>query len=278
MQPIHDFGGNGPVINIAIANGFPPQTYAPFAEPLTAHHRVVCLLPRPLWGNPPPARRLNWRDLIADDLINGLREHHLTDTVLIGHSFGGIASLLASMSAARSRTKALILLDPTILPAIGMWVMKAVQFFGGERGNPLAQRAMKRQHIFESHDAAYEKFKTKRLFADWDDAAVRAYADSMKPTADGKVTLAWSREWEAYIFKTLYTKTWNDLHDFPHDLPLLVIRGGTSDTFLPSAAQRMRRIIPEMTYTEIDGHGHLFPQSAPTRTQQIITDWLSTLP
>lgn len=277
MQPIYDFGGNGPVINIALANGFPPQTYAPLVEPLTAQYRVVCLLPRPLWGEPPPARRLSWSELIAEDLVNGLREQHLNDAILIGHSFGGVASLLASMRASRKRVKALVLLDPTILPSVGMWMMKLVQFLGGERGNPLAQGALKRQYIFDSHDAAYDKFKSKRLFADWDDAAVRAYADSMKPTDDGKVTLAWSREWEAYIFKTLYTSTWDDLRDFPRDLPLLVVRGGTSDTFMPAAAKRLRRLLPEATYAEIAEHGHLFPQSAPARTREIITEWLQKL-
>ena len=33
---LHDFGGQGPLIHLAHANGFPPGTYTPFAQALAA--------------------------------------------------------------------------------------------------------------------------------------------------------------------------------------------------------------------------------------------------
>ena len=276
MAPMYDFGGNGTVINLALANGFPPQTYHPFADPLTHEYRVVSLLPRALWGEAPPQKLINWKDLVAEDLSNGLREQHLTNTILIGHSFGGVASLLTAIRAPKERVKAVILLDPVILPRPGMWMMRLTQLLGGEWGNPMVKGALKRQDHFENVEAAYEKFKNKRLFADWDDAAVRGYAESMLPAEDGGVQLAWSKAWEAYIFKTLYTGTWNDVYDFPSDIPLLLVRGGKSDTFLRGAANRLQRLIPHASYTEITGHGHLFPQSAPEKTRKIVREWLQS--
>lgn len=274
MAPIYEFGGNGRVINLALANGFPPQTYTPFVDPLTHEYRVVCLLPRALWGEAPPQKLINWKDLVAEDLLNGLREQHLTNSILIGHSFGGVASMLAAIRAPKERVKAVILLDPVILPRVGMWMMRLTQLLGGERGNPLAQGALKRQDQFESVEAAYDKFKKKRLFADWDDSAVRGYAESMLPAEGGGVKLAWAKEWEAYIFKTLYTGTWDDVRDFPPDIPLLIVRGGKSDTFLKGAANRLKNLIPHATLAEVPGHGHLFPQSAPEQTRKIVTEWL----
>ena len=60
-------------------------------------------------------------------------------------------------------------------------------------------------------------------------------------------------------------------------LPLLVIRGGESDTFIPEAAEMLRDLLPNATYAEVPGHGHLFPQSAPEETGRIIGDWLVNL-
>jgi len=152
--------------------------------------------------------------------------------------------------------------------------MRVQQEGGRTDDNPLAERAAKRRDRFESRDEAYEYFKGKALFADWPDKTVRLYADSLDFDGGGYI-LAWPRAWEAYYFRTLYTHTWQDLPKLATtNIPMLVIRGGESDTFLPDAMQRMQMILPDATYKEITGHGHLFPHSAPDETRQIITDWL----
>jgi pimeloyl-ACP methyl ester carboxylesterase len=61
-------------------------------------------------------------------------------------------------------------------------------------------------------------------------------------------------------------------------LPVLLVRGETSNTLLPPAVARLHRDLPNMTYAEIPGHGHLFPQSAPDAARQIISGWLDKLP
>lgn len=275
MQPMYHFGGDGPVLHLAIANGFPPQTYTPLVTPWLGRFRVVNLPPRALWpGETPPAKRVNWRKLVARDLLNGILDHDLRDVVAIGHSFGGIASLLAAADAP-DRFRALVLLDPTILSPPIMRLIRAARFLGFDNGYGLAPRAEKRRDRFESVEEAYTYFKGKRLFADWDDDVLRQYAASMLPTSDGDVTLAWPRAWEAYYFRTVYTGTWAHLSALRGKMPILVVRGGTSDTFMPSVAARMRRILPEMAYAEVPGHGHLFPQSAPQETYRIIDDWLN---
>lgn len=276
-QPIYEFGGTGQTLHVALANGFPPQTYQPMIEPMLDRYRAVCLMPRALWEDePPPPQRLNWKQTLANDLIQGLRDYDLTDVIGIGHSSGGVATLLAAI-AEPGRFKAVILLDPTILPELGMWMMRIAQWFGRDFGNALPQRAEKRRKDFESREAAHEYFKGKRLFGDWHPAAFEGYINALRETETG-VTLAWSRDWEAYYFRTLYTYTWRELGRLRQTgLPVLTIRGGTSDTLLPGAANRMQRILPEMTYREIADHGHLFPQSAPRQTREVIEAWLEGL-
>lgn len=279
-QPIYEFGGAGPIVHMAVANGFPPQVYRPLVWPMTGQALVVSLPPRALWpGEQPPSRPLNWKHSVAQDLIQGMETYDLRDVVAIGHSFGAVATLLAA-AAQPARFKAVILLDPTILPLAIMRLYRlnvALTRLGFKGRNPLAERAAKRRDRFESIDSAYETFRTRRLFADWPDETVRLYAESLLPTPEGYYTLAWPKAWEAYYFRTLYTGTWGDLPRLRGKMPILVLRGAQSDTFLPEAAERLRRLLPQAHYAEISGHGHLFPQSAPHETRKVITDWLATL-
>lgn len=274
MQPIFDFGGDGPVMTLAVANGFPPQTYIPLVEPLTVHYRVIGLLPRALWPDEqPPEKRRDWKQMGGVDVARALQEYDLHDVIGIGHSFGGIATFAAAVMEP-SRFKGVVLLDPTIFPRPLLWLLWLNQKLNIDLGNPLAARADHRRNRFESVDAAYTYFSGKRLFADWPEETLRLYTESMVPHPDGGLTLAWPREWEAYYFRSTYTAFWQEIPRFrATGLPLLTLRGGDSGTLRASVVAKMRDKLPTMDYAEITGHGHLFPQTAPDETRAQIEHW-----
>jgi pimeloyl-ACP methyl ester carboxylesterase len=277
MQPIYEFGGDGSVLHFALANGFAPQTYKPLLDPLTDRYRVITLPPRALWdGETPPVKSITWKAFVAQDLIQGLRDYDLQDVIGVGHSFGGVATLLASI-VEQKRFKAIVLLDPTILPPLLMRGVQLARIFRASFVNGMAKRAESRRNHFESVDEAYAYFREKRLFADWSDEAVRLYAETLKPMDNGAYTLGWAREWEAFYFRTFYAGTWSDIGKVSRDIPILAVRGGKSDTFYPKAAEILQRKLPHMDYAVVAGHGHLFPQSAPDETRTILTDWLDKL-
>jgi pimeloyl-ACP methyl ester carboxylesterase len=60
-------------------------------------------------------------------------------------------------------------------------------------------------------------------------------------------------------------------------LPVLIVRGGESDTYVAESAREVREILPDATHVDIPGHGHLFPQSAPAETGRVIAEWLASL-
>lgn len=274
-QTLYEFGGSGAVLHLAVANGFPPQTYSPLLTPLTAAYRVVSLPPRPLWSDPPPPQSIrSWRSM-ADDLLAGMSQYGLTDVIAIGHSFGGVAALVAAAEAPK-QFRGLILLDPTIFTPARLRVLAIFKALGLGGRLPLVQGALRRRSRFDSTDEAYDYWRSKRLFSDWSDEAVRLYAESLtRPAADGNgVELVWSPEWEARYYATIMTETWRYIGRLPKNLPLLVIRGEQSNTFLPPAAEHLRRVLPHMGCAEISGHGHLFPQSAPDETRAVIERWL----
>ncbi len=274
-QPLYTFGGDGPIIHIAVANGFPPQTYQPLLQPFTAQYRVVCLPPRALWPDKPlpPEQPGSWRS-VADDLLDGLRQYELTDVIAIGHSFGGIASMPAALDEPQ-RFRALILLDPTILTPERVQMMKMAQETGQTELIPLVQTAHRRRRDFEGVEDAYIYFKGKPLFSDWPDETVRLYAESMTRPSSNGLELAWTPEWEAHYYRSYYTEIWETLPRLRGMLPTLIIRGGATDTFVEESLAQVKTLVPDAVYVDIPGHGHLFPQSAPGETWQVIQDWLA---
>ena len=276
--PLFDFGGSGQLMHLAVANGFPPETYIPFVRPFLDSYHVVSLPPRALWGNHPPQQMLNWRDLVAVDLLNGIQAHNLRDLIAVGHSFGGVASMVAVLRAPE-RFRALIMLDPPILPPGKLYWMRFKRMFGAEASDGLESLARRRRTHFESAQAAYEYFRSKRFFAEWPEETIRLYAETMVDDNGDGVTLAWPKEWEAYFFRTwvLYVSIWQDIKKLRGLMPVFLIRGQESDTLLPQAAARMRKLLPQLAYDELAGAGHLLPHTHPQQSARMILDWLQQL-
>ena len=277
MYPIYDFGGSGQIINLLPANGFPPETYIPLLRPLTDHYHVICMLPRALWPDEKPPTELHQWDMLADDLLAGLAYHKLDHVIAVGHSFGGTASMIAAVRQPELFS-ALCLLDPTLFRPEWLEGMEQMQRDGSIIEFPLVQGAMRRRRTFETTKAAFAYFKSKRLFADWPDESLQLYIEyGTQPAANGGLELRWSPEWEAYYFSTGFTRSWEVVPKLRGLLPILAIGGGTTDTYVPEIAAMLHDELPEATFAEVAGHGHLFPQTAPQPTEALISQWLGHL-
>ncbi len=276
MAILIEFGGHGPVVHLAPANGFPLTTYLPIIERLSEQHRVVAVPPRALWDEvgPPPAEPGSW-EAIGEDIARGLESHGVHGAILIGHSFGGVASLVAAVRH-RSLVRGLCLLDPTILP-------KATvdRFLTGKTSrwqlanHPLAVAARERRARFASPAEAFAYWRGRPLFANWSDAALERYVDGLlRPEPAGGYGLRWSAAWEAYYYESIYLGAWDEIAKLDPSLPILVIVGGTTDAFRETERERFRHEVPWASIMAIPGHGHLFPQSAPDETLALIEPWV----
>jgi pimeloyl-ACP methyl ester carboxylesterase len=278
--PLIELGGQGSIVHLALANGFPPETYLPAVEPLTHRYRVVCLPPKALWNDagPPPADPGSW-DVLADDLLEGMHRHGLDRVIGVGHSFGAVATLLAAVREP-SRFRALCFLDPTILPPAVTDDLRRQRERGEMSFRPLVQGALKRRSAFATEAEAFAYWREKSLFADWSDDAVGRYTRSMlRPTRDGGgFTLAWSAAWEAWYYMSFHAESWAAFDALDPAIPLLVVRGERSDTFFAEAEAEMRVKRPGADLRVISGRGHLFPQAAPQETAREILTWLEELP
>lgn len=277
-HPLMELGGHGPVVHLAPANGFPPATYLPALAPLMADHRVVSLPPRAMWpdGGPPPETPGSWIGL-GEDLLAGIRQHALAPLIGVGHSFGGVATLVAAVRD-RARFRALALLDPTILPPAIMEQLGEQRRRGEMSFRPLVQGARKRKDRFAGEEEAFAYWRGKPLFADWTDEAVRRYTRAMlRPSESGDYTLTWSGAWEAHYYESFYTDSWEEVARLDPSLPVLIVGGAQSDTLLPEAVALLLERVPWATHLTIPGYGHLFPQAAPEQTGRILADWVAGL-
>jgi len=268
---LRDYGGDGSIIHIAHANGFPPGAYRPLAEALTGHYHVVGLPSRPLWPGSQPESVTTWHPL-ADDLIQGLDGLRVSGIVGAGHSLGGVLTLWSAIRRP-DLFRAVVLIDPVILPPAWLWMLRALRCMGLDGRQPLVQGALRRRRTWPSRQACFEHYRGKLLFARWPDTSLRAYVESgTRQRADGQVELAYPPAWEAHVFATTPIDVWRDVSLLR--TPALVIRGEHSLTFRPAAQRRLARRIPHAHFTTIAGAGHLVPMERPSETGAAIRAFL----
>jgi len=258
-------------IHLAHANGFPPGTYRPLAETLTDRYHVVGLPSRPLWPGSRPASAPDWHPL-ADDLIEGLDSLRLKGIVGVGHSLGGVLTMWAAVCRP-DLLRAVVLIDPVILPPGRLWVLRLLRALRLERRLPLVQATLRRRRAWPSRRACYEHYRHKPLFAVWPEASLWAYVEAAtRERANGQVELVYPPEWEAHIFATAPTDAWQAV---PHlHTPALVVRGEHSATFRPECLARMARLLPHARFAVISGAGHLAPMERPAETGMVIQTFL----
>jgi pimeloyl-ACP methyl ester carboxylesterase len=267
----HDFGGRGRLLHLAHANGFPPGTYRPLAEALIQDYRVAGMPARPLWPGSRPADTPSWHPL-ADDLVQTLDALALKEIIGMGHSMGGVSTLLAAIHRP-DLFRVLILMDPVILPPLALWGLRLMRWLGLDQRQPLVQGALRRRRTWPSRQACFDHYRAKSFFARWPDASLRAYVESgTRPLPDGQVTLTYPVEWEAHIFATTPTDIWRYVPRL--GTPVLVIRGDQSNAFRPESQRQMARLVPHAHFATLPEAGHLFPMERPTETATMVLDFL----
>ena len=278
MIPSIEFGGAGPSLHFAAANGYPPGAYRPLIETLTPHYRVCSMLFRPLWpgiGGPNGLR--DWSPFV-DDLIRFLDEHGARDVIGLGHSLGSVATVLAALRRP-DLFRAVVMIDPVIFPRGLLFLWTVLEKVGvGQHFHPFHSAALKRQRVFESANAAYEHYRRKTVFSRIGDEHLRLCAESlMRPRADGKVELAFPPEWEARIYAVgplVDWQLWREIKNLR--LPLLIVRGGEPEPGWPDVADKIQQRLPHTVIRTVAGGGHLVPLEKPDEVGKTIQEFLNT--
>jgi pimeloyl-ACP methyl ester carboxylesterase len=262
-----DWGGDGPALHLAHANGFPAGSYRRLIALLTPAFHVVSLEARPLWSNGDPETLHDWRPM-AEDLCAGLRRRGLRGVLGVGHSLGGTLSALAA-AADPELFSALVLIDPVVFTRPRSWFWSAMQRLGQASRFPLVRRARERRVHWPDRDALRAAYRSRPTFRSWTSEAFEDYLDAgFVDAPGGGVRLRYPREWEARIFEVCPADVWRELARIP--VPVLFVRGEASDTFLRTASRRGVRQLADARSIEIPASSHFLPFERPAEVAREI--------
>ncbi|HEX5749285.1 MAG TPA: alpha/beta hydrolase [Archangium sp.] len=267
---LDDWGGTGPVLHLAHANGFPPGTYRKLIERLATRYHVYTLRSRGLVPGTDPRSLRDWEDM-ADDLAGALRARGLEGVVGVGHSMGGVATLLASVKNP-GLFRAVVALDPVLFTGTRQWVIQAATLLGLRSRIPPASLARRRRETWGSREEAATSYRKKPLFRRFDPECFQDYiTHGLTEVPGGGFRLTIPTAWEARIFETSPRGVWRKLRAVK--VPTLVLRGSDSDTLLPAALARAGSTLPGARAEELPGT-HLFPLEHPEECAQRLLTFL----
>lgn len=271
---LEELGGKGPVVHLAHANGFPPGTYRGMVDELAPSFRVVALPFRPLWPGSRPGSITDWH-VLAEDLADGLEASGLTGVWGVGHSLGGVCTMLAAIRRPHL-FRAVVLIDPVILPPAFLWLWAAMRIFHQERRFFLVKGALRRRRRWPSRQECFAYLREKPLFARWSDRALWHYVEAATRFVEGAggVELVYPPEWEAKIFATTPFDSWVFCRKLV--TPALFVRGELSDTFRPESHQLVRELLPETSHEVVGAAGHLVPMERPEAVARAIARFFAT--
>jgi pimeloyl-ACP methyl ester carboxylesterase len=218
-----------------------------------------------------PQKLKNW-NIFVDDLERFV-ENLGGPVIAMGHSRGATVSLLLAIKRPEL-IRALVLIDPTILPFSWMWWWYLVKLTGLARFVPIVATAAGRRRVWPDHASILEAYRSKAVFQTWQDGFLDAYIqDGTEKNGNGTIRLCCQPAWEAKCFAACPHDIWRYVPKLRK--PALVLYGAKSDTFLASAARRFKAKVPGAALRCFEETGHFVPMEKPGATAEVIVDFLN---
>ena len=271
-----EWGGKGPLAHLAHATGFCAGVYDPLAQILSSRLAMVGMDHRGHGKTSAPAvpkDLVSW-GTFANDLgsfFEGLRE----PVIAIGHSLGAVSSMILAANRPEL-VRALILIDPTIMPPMLNIVLYMAQRLNLTRLFPIVAGAAKRNPVWPTRVTVFNSYSHKVPFNRWSNGFLEAYLDyGFEELHSGQVRLRCDPAWEARCFSTCPAGSWKITGKL--NVPVLIIYGSTSDVFLEKSARRFKSKCPTAQLERVEGVGHFVPMEKPTQTADAIFRFLRQL-
>lgn len=250
-------------------NSFPAGTY----EPLLARWREAGFQvsaveryghdPRfPVTGNWPYLRDQLWEQV----------QRQGAPVWLVGHSLGGLLSLMVACRHPQS-VAGVVLLDSPVVVGWRAHSVHMAKLSGLIRRVSPGRTAERRRQHWPDRSAVHQHFVSKSAFARWDPSMLEAYVTSgFEDDPQGGVRLAFDRSIEARIYNTLPHQLGRLLRQHPLQCPLAFVAGTASVEMRQGGSDAARRLAGDR-YRRIEG-SHLFPMERPTETAECVLDLL----
>jgi pimeloyl-ACP methyl ester carboxylesterase len=257
------------ILHFSHANGFPIGSYKTLLSYLSDDFELGSIDRLGHHADYPVTD--NWDHLVLE-LINELETSYNKPVYAVGHSLGGVLSMIVAAQRP-DLIKGLIMLDAPLLTkweAIGVNWSKRLGLI--DKITPAA-KTLGRQEEWESFAGALDYFRGKRLFQAFDNRCLNDYVTyGTVEIGGGKRRLHFDAATEIQIYRTIPD---NLRLSKPLVMPSAVIAGNSSDVFKKHHGNKMKRQLG-MSVNWVDG-SHMFPLEQPKNTagmiKQYITEW-----
>lgn len=260
-----------PVLHFLHGNGFCAHTYWPLLAKLQAHYDL-CLTDLPGHGaSPIPEQYPSWRQCAAAVLSAiQTQSQYWGDRPIyaLGHSMGGVMTLLMASMDVQRFTKVL-LLDPVWFTRPMLLVLGAVGRLGQSHRMNYVRAALRRRAHWPSQTAALEALRERGIYRGWEMGALEGFV-THNVNAEGR--LITPPKLEAWYFSRPYTAgMWSALPKLT--TPTKAIYGDATYPFVSVGLSRAAKMNAQLLVEETAG-GHCFMLQDSTRSAAMVKAWL----
>jgi len=257
-----------PLVLFFHGNSFPASTYQVMLNELRRRGLQVNTLEK-IGHNPAYPVTSNWPHLVEEvhAFAQPLVDAHPGPVVLVGHSLGGMLSLMLA-ALYPELAHAVVMVDA---PAVAGWqanllhLSKKLSFAAKYSPGAVSK---KRRHQWGSLDEVRQHFASKKNFARWHPQALEDYVQhgTQEVTVDGQLRreLSFSREIETLIYNTVPHNLERLIKRHPLKCPVSLVAARHSREMKLAGIEFTKRIT-KGRITIIDGT-HLVPMESPLAT------------
>lgn len=257
-----DQGRSGkPAIVFSHANSFPAGTYRVLFEAWQAAGHAVHAIDK-LGHDPAYPVSSNWPKL-RDQLIHFIEREVGGPAVLVGHSLGGLLSLLAACRRP-DLTLGLVMIDSPVVTGWRAHSLQVAKATGLIRKVSPGKVSSRRRREWPKAADVYPHFARKALFARWDPRVLADYVKSGFEARGATAHLAFERDIETRIYNTLPHHLGPLLQRRPPRCPVGFLAGTRSAEMRHGGVAPAKALAGEH-FEWVDGD-HLFPMQKPDET------------